>query len=111
MKYNYSFAGDISALTIAFMLLMLLYTTYVPKSKRLTFIKLSLWNLIFSCIMSLVFNTICVPQINKINSNIIYIVHNSLYISLIVELVIFTFYIFDLINCKKKWLYIMNYVQ
>lgn len=104
MFNNYTFVSDLVVIIMAITLIFLLHSIYTKNTSRMILIKASLYNLIFSSILSIILNYYCLPNIQSINKNIIYVFHNSLYISLINELSIFVFYIFDLINLNMKWL-------
>lgn len=99
---TYAPLSDMSVFVICPVLLLLLKTTYIPNTKRYTYVKLAIFNLMYICITSVVLNNYLIPNLNKNNTFWTYFFHNALYISLINELGLYFFYILDLVNSKNN---------
>ncbi len=102
--YEYSPMGDMSVFLLCILLLMLLIATYTEKTKRYKYVIVAIINLIYISIISIIYNYYLYPNTGNINENIIYIFHNSLHISLIAQLLLYVFYILDLISYQNKCL-------
>ena len=95
---SYLHSSDFAVLLISIVLFTALNLGYSPKSSRLVYIKLALMNMIFCSCISMIFYDLIYSDTPQINSIILYILHNSLQIGLIIELVLFNFYLFELLN-------------
>ena len=102
MHYQYSPVGDICTFIVCSTLFVAMISTYIPVIRRFKLAMCAIFNLCFACVMSILFNYVCLPRIGNINEVFIYMAHNSLYISLIVELGLFIYYIYDLIGYEQK---------
>lgn len=100
----YSNIGDIFTIIVCVVLFFVLHMTYVQKNKRLMFIKLALCNLIYASAFNMIFNHYIekLPIASHKDIMITYLTHNIVQISLIIELVLFIFYIYDLVNYHNK---------
>ncbi len=101
--YNYSAVGDMTVFLLCIALLLLLKATYTQKSRRYKFVIAALFNLMYISTLSIVFHYYIYPNVGTFHPVIVYLVHNSLYISLIMQLGLYIFYIFDLIDYRRKW--------
>lgn len=100
--YSYSAAGDMTAFLLCIVLLLSLKATYTQKSRRYKFVIIALFNLMYVSTLSIIYHFYIYPNIADINDVFVYLTHNSLYISLIFQLGLYVFYIFDLINYWHK---------
>lgn len=100
----YSNVGDIFTIIVCIVLFFILHMTYVKKNKRLMFIKLALCNLIYASAFNMIFNHYIekLPIASHKDIMITYLTHNIVQISLIIELGLFIFYIYDLVNYHNK---------
>lgn len=100
----YSNVGDIFTIIVCIVLFFVLHMTYVQKNKRLMFIKLALCNLIYASTFNMIFNHYIekLPTATHKDIMTIYLTHNIVQISLIIELGLFIFYIYDLVNYHNK---------
>lgn len=100
----YSNIGDIFTIIVCIVLFFVLHMTYVQKNKRLMFIKLALCNLIYASAFNMIFNHYIEKLPIASNKDIMttYLTHNIVQISLIIELGLFIFYIYDLVNYHNK---------
>ena len=100
----YSNIGDIFTIIVCIVLFFVLHMTYVQKNKRLMFIKLALCNLIYASAFNMIFNHYIekLPIASHKDIMITYLTHNIVQISLIIELGLFIFYIYDLVNYHNK---------
>lgn len=100
----YSNIGDIFTIIVCIVLFFVLHMTYVQKSKRLMFIKLALCNLIYASTFNMIFNHYIekLPIASHKDIMTTYLTHNIVQISLIIELGLFIFYIYDLVNYHNK---------
>lgn len=100
----YSNIGDIFTIIVCVVLFFVLHMTYVQKNKRLMFIKLALCNLIYASAFNMIFNHYIekLPIASHKDIMITYLTHNIVQISLIIELGLFIFYIYDLVNYHNK---------
>ena len=100
----YSNVGDIFTIIVCIVLFFILHMTYVQKNKRLMFIKLALYNLIYASTFNMIFNHYIkkLPIASHKDIMITYLAHNIVQISLIIELGLFIFYIYDLVNYHNK---------
>lgn len=100
----YSNIGDIFTIIVCIVLFFVLHMTYVQKNKRLMFIKLALCNLIYASTFNMIFNHYIekLPIASHKDIMITYLTHNIVQISLIIELGLFIFYIYDLVNYHNK---------
>lgn len=100
----YSNVGDIFTIIVCIVLFFVLHMTYVQKNKRLMFIKLALCNLIYASAFNMIFNHYIekLPIASHKDIMITYLTHNIVQISLIIELGLFIFYIYDLVNYHNK---------
>ncbi len=100
--YEYKPMGDMSVFLLCLLLLMLLIATYTEKTKRYKFVIMAIINLIYLSMVSIIYNYYIYPNTGIISDNLVYILHNSLHISLIAQLLIYVFYILDLISYHNK---------
>lgn len=100
----YSNIGDIFTIIVCIVLFFVLHMTYVQKNKRLMFIKLALCNLIYASTFNMIFNHYIekLPIASHKDIMTTYLTHNIVQISLIIELGLFIFYIYDLVNYHNK---------
>ena len=100
----YSNIGDIFTIIVCIVLFFVLHMTYVQKNKRLMFIKLALCNLIYASAFNMIFNHYIekLPIASHKDIMTTYLTHNIVQISLIIELGLFIFYIYDLVNYHNK---------
>lgn len=100
----YSNVGDIFTIIVCIVLFFILHMTYVQKNKRLMFIKLALCNLIYASAFNMIFNHYIekLPIASHKDIMTTYLTHNIVQISLIIELGLFIFYIYDLVNYHNK---------
>lgn len=98
---EYSKVGDIIVLLVCLILILTLSMTYSLRNKKLILIKIGLVNLMYCCCLSIAFNSL-VTHITEANTYAIYTCHNALQISLLLELVLFIYYVFDLVNYKEQ---------
>lgn len=100
----YSNIGDIFTIIVCVVLFFVLHMTYVQKNKRLMFIKLALCNLIYASAFNMIFNHYIekLPIASHKDIMTTYLTHNIVQISLIIELGLFIFYIYDLVNYHNK---------
>lgn len=101
--YNYNAVGDMTVFLLCIALLLLLKATYTQKSRRYKFVIAALFNLMYISTLSIIFYYYISPNIGAVHPVIVYLVHNSLYISLIMQLGLYVFYIFDLIDYRRRW--------
>ncbi len=100
--YEYRPMGDMSVFLLCLLLLMLLIATYTEKTKRYKFVIMAIINLIYISMVSIIYNYYIYPNTGIVSDNLVYILHNSLHISLIAQLLIYVFYILDLISYHNK---------
>lgn len=99
---NYSYISDVVVCIIAILMLILLRTTYLAKTRGLLLLKLALYNVIYCSLASQCLNRVLLPRVGSINVNLIYTEYNALHIGYIFELTIFIFYMYDLLNYRNK---------
>lgn len=100
MSYNY--ISDVVVCIISVLMLILLRTTYLTKSRGLFLLKLGLINIVYCSLASQFLNSYLLPRVGQINVNLIYTEYNALHIGYIVELALFIFYMYDLLNFHNK---------
>lgn len=103
---NYQPTSDIAIFTLCFIIFVLQKATYMKQNVRNVYVNLALFVLMNSCVLSIVYGHWLLPNIGKVSDNIVYIVHNSLYTSLISELVIYLFYTTSFIMYDNKLFHI-----
>ncbi len=103
MFYNYTAVVDMTVFLFCIVLLLLLNTTYTHKSRRYRFVIASLLHLMYICFLSIVFNYYVLPDIEQYTHTFTFLLHDALYISLILQLGLYVFYIFDLIKYRHRW--------
>lgn len=103
MNYSYSYVGDLVVIVLCLVLLFTMKMTYSPRNRRLVYVKISLVNLVYISVLSIMFYAYMLPNVKEINMYLVYTVHNALQIGLITELGLFIFYVFDLVNYRKLW--------
>ena len=101
--YAYSAVGDMTVFLLCIVMLLLLRATYTQKSRRYKFVIAALLNLMYISTLSIVFNYYIYPNAASASLTLVYLLHNSLYISLIMQLGLYIFYIFDLIGYRRRW--------
>ncbi len=101
--YAYSAVGDMTVFLLCIVMLLLLRATYTQKSRRYKFVIAALLNLMYISTLSIVFNYYVYPNAASASLTLVYLLHNSLYISLIMQLGLYIFYIFDLIGYRRRW--------
>lgn len=101
MSYNY--ISDVVVCIISVLMLILLRTTYLTKSRGLFLLKLGLINIVYCSLASQFLNSYLLPRVGQINVNLIYTEYNALHIGYIVELALFIFYMYDLLNFHNKF--------
>lgn len=99
---NYSYISDVVVCIITILMLVLLRTTYLAKTRGLLLLKLALYNIVYCSLVSQCLNRVLLPRIGSINVNLIYTEYNALHIGYIFELTIFIFYMYDLLNYQNK---------
>ncbi len=99
--YAYSAVGDMTVFLLCIVMLLLLRATYTQKSRRYKFVIVALLNLICISTLSILFNYYVYPSVEKYSPLLVYLSHNLLYISLIMQLGLYIFYIFDLIGYHR----------
>ena len=101
----YSYVCDLAVAILSAIVLFVINMVYVPRNRRLLFVKFALCNLIYACVLSMLFYDYLLPRVGSVNDNLVYLVHNAQQISLITELLIFILYVFDLVGYKNKKAY------
>lgn len=104
---SYSYVCDLTVAVLSVMVLFMINIVYVPRNRRLLYVKLALYNLVYACVLSIFFYEYLLPRVGIINEFWVYLVHNAQQISLITELLLFIFYLFNLVGYKNKKAYVM----
>lgn len=104
---NYSYACDLSVAILSALVLFVINMVYIPRNRRLFYVKLALGNLIYACLLSMLFYEYLLPRVGTVSNSLVYLVHNAQQISLITELLIFIIYVFDLVGYHNKKAYYM----
>lgn len=99
---NYSCISDIVVCIISILMLILLRTTYLTKTKCLLLLKLGLFNIVYCSLISQWLYGYLIPKLGKVNIFLIYTGYNILHIGYIFELALFLFYMYELINFHNK---------
>ena len=99
---NYSCISDIVVCIISILMLILLRTTYLTKTKGLLLLKLGLFNIVYCSLISQWLYGYLIPKLGKVNIFLIYTGYNILHIGYIFELALFLFYMYELINFHNK---------
>lgn len=99
---NYNCISDMVACIIAVLMLILLRTTYLTKTKGLLLLKLGLFNIVYCSLISQWLYGYLIPKLGKVNILLIYTGYNILHIGYIFELALFLFYMYELINFHNK---------
>lgn len=99
---NYNCISDIVVCIIAVLMLILLRTTYLTKTKGLLLLKLGLFNIVYCSLISQWLYGYLIPKLGKVNIFLIYTGYNILHIGYIFELALFLFYMYELINFHNK---------
>lgn len=104
---SYSYVCDLTVAVLSVMVLFMINMVYVPRNRRLLYVKLALYNLIYACVLSIFFYEYLLPRVGLVNDFWVYLVHNAQQISLITELLLFIFYVFNLVGYKNRKAYAM----
>lgn len=99
---NYNCISDIVVCIISILMLILLRTTYLTKTKGLLLLKLGLFNIVYCSLISQWLYGYLIPKLGKVNIFLIYTGYNILHIGYIFELALFLFYMYELINFHNK---------
>lgn len=99
---SYNCISDIIVCIIAIVMLVLLRTTYLTKTKNLLLLKLSLFNLVCCSLVSQYLYGYLIPRIDKVNKLLIYTGYNILHIGYIFELTLFLIYMYEFINFHNR---------
>lgn len=99
---SYSCISDIVVCIIAIVMLVLLRTTYLTKTKNLLLLKLSLFNLVCCSLVSQCLYGCLIPRVDKVNKLLIYTGYNILHIGYIFELTLFLIYLYEFINFHNR---------
>lgn len=104
MDYAYTPASDMAVFLSSAALLIVLHFMYHQKSLRYRMVLLSLYLLMAESLVSAIFHFYCLENLETLPAPAVYLVHHVLYIGLILELVIFLFYLDDLIgyHCLRQ---------
>ena len=101
----YSYVCDLAVAILSAIVLFVINMVYIPRNRRLLYVKFALCNLIYACVLSMLFYNYLLPGVGSVNDMLVYLVHNAQQISLITELLIFILYVFDLVGYKNKKAY------
>lgn len=99
---SYNCISDIIVCIIAIVMLVLLRTTYLTKTKNLLLLKLSLFNIVCCSLVSQCLYGYLIPRIDKVNKLLIYTGYNILHIGYIFELTLFLIYMYEFINFHNR---------
>lgn len=109
IEFNYNHTGDIITVAMCIMLIILINSTYIRNDKMFKMFKVSMFTLIMSSLTNLSFHYLLDKHID-INVNIIYTLRNSHYTSLILVLLLYSLYVAELVDLKRKKIYTIVYV-
>lgn len=99
---SYSYVSDVVVCIVAILMLILLRTTYLTKTKGLLLLKLGLINIVYCSLISQLLYGYLLPRLGKVNVISIYTCYNILHIGYIFELTLFIFYMYNLISFHNK---------
>lgn len=99
---SYSYVSDVVVCIVAVLMLVLLRTTYLTKTKGLLLLKFGLINIVYCSLISQLLYGYLLPRLGKVNVISIYTCYNILHIGYIFELTLFIFYMYNLISFHRK---------
>lgn len=103
MNYAYMPACDMAVFLVSIVLLLVLQAMYHQGTRRYAMVMLALLILVGESLVSIVFNFYIMDNLSAVPESLVYLAHNTLYTGLILELVIFIFYLQELINYRSIW--------